>query len=130
MEKKRKEKFLKQETNYVLKTNLLDHLCKKLLDYSDNCNKNKSPFKEEENTAFIDFRKKHCYVNPDQSSNNQGVQSTSIIFHENFAKFAGRALFYFYECAQNQPVKQILPKTSPDNCDVQVFERLDEATKN
>ena len=38
--------------------------------------------------------------------------------------------FYFYECAQNQPVKQILPKTSPDNCDVQVFERVDEATKN
>ena len=34
------------------------------------------------------------------------------------------------ECAQNQPAKQILPKIIPNNCDVQVFERVDEAMKN
>ena len=39
-------------------------------------------------------------------------------------------MWYFCECAQNQPVKQILPKTSPDNSDIQVFQRVDEATKN
>ena len=39
-------------------------------------------------------------------------------------------MFYFCECVQNKSTKQILPKTSPDNCDVQVFERVDEATKN
>ena len=36
----------------------------------------------------------------------------------------------FCECAQNQPAKQILPKIIPNNCDVQVFERVDEAMKN
>ena len=36
----------------------------------------------------------------------------------------------FCEFAQNQPVQQILPKISPNNCDVQVFEKVDEATKN
>ena len=39
-------------------------------------------------------------------------------------------MFCFCECAQNQSAKQILPKISPGNCDVQVFERVDEATKN
>ena len=34
----------------------LDHLCKKSPDYSSNCNKNKSLFKEEENNKFPDFR--------------------------------------------------------------------------
>ena len=77
------QKIQKQETNAVLKTNLPDHLCKKSPDYSDNCNKNKSPFKEEENNAFIDFREEYCYASPNQSSNNQAVQSTSITFHEN-----------------------------------------------
>ena len=50
-----------------------DHLCKKSPDYSDNCNKNKSSFKEEENNAFIDFREECCYASPNQSSNNQAV---------------------------------------------------------
>ena len=27
-------------------------------------------------------------------------------------------------------MEQILPKTSPDNCDVQAFQRVDEAIKN
>lgn len=36
----------------------------------------------------------------------------------------------FCECAQNQPAKQILPKIIPNNCDVQVFGRVDEAMKN
>ena len=67
------EKILKEETDDVLKTNWPDHQCKKAMSYSDNCNKNKSPFKEEENNAFIDFRKEYCYVNPNQSCNNQGI---------------------------------------------------------
>lgn len=67
------EKILKEETDDVLKTNSPDHQCKKAMGYSDNCNKNKSPFKEEENNAFIDFRKEYCYVNPNQSCNNQGI---------------------------------------------------------
>ena len=36
----------------------------------------------------------------------------------------------FCECAQNQPVKQILSKIIPNNCDLQVFERVDEVMKN
>ena len=67
------EKILKEETDDVLKTNSPDHQCKKAMCYSDNCNKNKSPFKEEENNAFIDFRKEYCYVNSNQSCNNQGI---------------------------------------------------------
>ena len=67
------EKILKEETDDVLKTNSPDHQCKKAMLYSDNCNKNKSPFKEEENNAFIDFRKEYCNVNPNQSCNNQGI---------------------------------------------------------
>ena len=69
-ENRREEKNLKQETDDVLKTNSPDHQCKKAPRYSDNCNKNKSPFKEEENNAFIDFREEYCYVNPNQSCNN------------------------------------------------------------
>ena len=41
---------------------LLDHLFKKSPDYSTNCNKNKSLFKEEENNAFPDFREDSCFM--------------------------------------------------------------------
>ena len=56
---------------YLLKTDSPDNLCKKSSDYSDNCNKNKSVFKEEENNALADFRKESCYVNPNQLPNNK-----------------------------------------------------------
>ena len=47
------EKILKEETDDALKTNSPDHQCKKAPRYSDNWNKNKSPFKEEENNALL-----------------------------------------------------------------------------
>ena len=50
------KKNSKQETNDLFKTDSLDHLYKKSPDFSSNCNKNKSLFKEEENNAFADFR--------------------------------------------------------------------------
>ena len=37
---------------------------------------------------------------------------------------------FFCECTQDQSAQQILPKTTPDSCDVQVFERVGKAAKN
>ena len=84
-------KILKQKTNDLFKTDSLDHLCKKSPDYSSNCNKNKSLLKKKKIMHFL-ILVNLFYVNLDQLSNNQYEQSASIIFQENCAKFARRAL--------------------------------------
>ena len=73
VEDRREEKILKQGTNNLFNTDSPDRLCEKSPEYSDKRNK----------IAFADFREESCYVNPNQLFNNQGEQSTSIIFHEN-----------------------------------------------
>lgn len=125
-ENRREEKILKKETDDVLKTNSPDHQCKKAPPYSDNCSKNKRPFKEEENNALLISGKNIAMF----TTINHVIIKVCNKLSSYSMKTMPNWLQNFCECAQKQPVKQILPKKTPNNCDLQVFERVDEAMKN